>query len=302
MFSAKEKTMYDVICAGQAIIDCIIKSREEKPYKENVFRAKAIELHTGGDALNEAMALSSMGYDAALVCGLGNDLAGSVIIDESAKYAIDTERVRIVRGMPTPVANLNVADDGSRHSVNSPATDLNGYSIAKEDLAGAKIVSFASLFRPPFADLQYTADLIKYAKAQGSVICADSKLPLSEGKYIEHLGDALPMIDYFFPNEKEAAYYSNKASFEEAADFFRNLGIKNVIIKAGAEGCFVSGTDGTFTIPAVTVDDVVDTTGAGDNFVAGFISGLLKGEGLYDCALLGTQRAAYSITHTGGNF
>ena len=293
--------MFDVICAGQAVIDCIIKSREETPYKENVFRAKAIELHTGGDALNEAMALSSMGFDTALVCGLGNDLAGSVIIDESSKYDINTERVRIVHGMPTPVANLNVADDGSRYSINSPATDLCGYRIAKEDLAGAKVVSFASIGRPPFADLPYTAELIKYAKAQGALVCADTKLPLTSGKYIDHLRDALSMIDYFFPNEKEAAYYSNKASFEEAAKFFRSLGIANIIIKAGPEGCYVSGNDGTFALPAVPVENVVDTTGAGDNFVAGFISGLLKNEGLYECALLGTERAAYSITHTGGN-
>ena len=71
-------------------------------------------------------------------------------------------------------------------------------------------------------------------------------------------------------------------------------------LEQGSVVCCVSGQEGDFTVPAVEVGNVVDTTGAGDNFVVGFISGILRNRSLRECAELGTQQAAKAITHTGG--
>jgi len=292
--------MFDVICTGQAVLDCITRGREPKPYKPNVYRADTIRLHTGGDAVNESKALAGMGLKVAIVCGLADDIPGGIILDELNRIGVDTSRVsRVLHD--TPVANILVATDGSRMSVNSGATRLAGYQIDPKDVRGTRLLSLASLFRPPLEDFETVKALIRAAKAEGAIVCADTKLPLREALSLDGLSDVLPMIDYLFPNEKEAAYYSGCSDYGDMARAFTDRGIRNVVIKTGAEGCYVRGVEGEFALPAVPVEQVVDTTGAGDNFVAGFIAAVLRGEGLKACALAGLQQAARSITHTGGN-
>ena len=292
--------MLDVICVGQAVVDCITRGKEKEPYKENVFRAETIRLHTGGDAVNESKALASMGYDAAIVCCLGNDAAGDLIIRELEESGVRTDRITRM-DIDTPIANLQVSVDGSRISVNSGAIRLEGYRADPDLLTGARIVSFASLFRPPLEKADAVKELIRAAKRSGALVCADSKLPLVSSVNLEDLTDVLPLIDYFFPNEKEAAYYSGKESYPEMAAEFRRNGIRNVIIKMGKEGCYVCGEEGEFSLPARQVEHVLDTTGAGDNFVAGFLSGILEGASLPDCAAAGIERAARVISRIGGN-
>ena len=292
--------MFDVVCIGQAVLDCITRGKESEPYKPNVYRAQSIRLHTGGDAVNEAMALAGMGYRAAIVCGLGMDIAGNLMENELKKAGVISDGIRRVREMDTPVANLQVAADGSRISVNSEATRLMGYEIRPEEIPDAAIVSFASLFRPPLEDARTLKQLIRAAKDRKAVVCADTKLPLREEVKIESLSEVLPLIDYILPNEKEAAYYSGEKTFPEMAAKLHSYGIKNVIIKAGAHGCYVSGGGEAYQLPAIPVREVVDTTGAGDHFVAGFLSGILESCSLRECAVKGLEQAARCITHTGG--
>ena len=291
--------MFDVVCVGQAVLDCITRGKENEPYKPNVYRAETIRLHTGGDAVNEAMALSGLGFRTAVVCGIGEDIAGNILIDELNKAGVNTDHIRRMK-MDTPIANLQVAEDGSRISVNSRATRLQGYRITPDELPHAKIVSFASIFRPPLEDFNVLKDLIQTARSRGAIVCADTKLPLRGSIEISEYASLLSFIDYLFPNEKEAAYYTGKNKFSEMAAAFRDMGIKNVVIKAGPEGCYISGGEVEFSLPAVPVSNVVDTTGAGDNFVAGFISGVLQNASLRDCADLGLRQAAGAIMHTGG--
>lgn len=292
--------MLDVTCIGQAVIDCITRNRETTPYKPNVYRARTIELHTGGDAINEAIALSKLGYQVNVICALGNDIAGNVILNELNRHHVSTSSI-LQTNIQTPIANLLVNEDGSRVSINSNATKLENASLIDIHLEPSKVVSFASLFRPPLVDYEVIKHFLMAAKANGSIICTDTKLPLSNDIYFDMYKDLYSYIDYFFPNENEAIYYSQKHTYEEMASFFQSYGIKNVILKLGDKGCYVKGLQEEFLIPAIPVSNIKDTTGAGDNFVAGFISGLLTKSTLYDCALKGIQQAAKAISYTGGS-
>ena len=288
----------DVICLGQAVVDCITRAMEKAPEEKLAIRAEKIGLSTGGDAVNESFVLAQLGYKVKLVCGLGNDLAGMILRQEAQRFGVDTGRIRIIDGMDTPVANLMVAVDGSRRSVNSRATMLEKYLPQENDVKGAKIVSFASLFRAPLDQKDVIIRLLRSAYEDGAVICADTKLPTFRQLSLEDLKEVLPMISYLFPNEKEAAFYTGQTQFEEMAKVFHDYGIPNVIIKTGPDGCFVSTQEESFSLPAHQVK-VVDTTGAGDNFVAGFISGLLKGEDLRACSKRALLQAAENVQHMG---
>lgn len=311
--SQKNGPELDVLCIGQAVIDCITRGQEPDKHRENVFRAERIELHIGGDAVNESIALAQLGHRAAIACGTGRDIAGNILHTELSGRGVDISRIRVMDTLTTPVAQLAVHQDGGRHSINSRATMLEGYipEPAELRLEEARIVSLASLFRAPLDRAQTIRDIVLAAKACGAVVSADTKLPTYRELGLEELADILPLIDYFFPNEKEASYYSGitleedgktplSDRFRKMADVFRGYGIRNVIIKAGADGCYVSGEEGAFHLPARPVK-VVDSTGAGDNFVAGFLSGVLRGEGLAACAERGLGQAARCISRMGAS-
>lgn len=345
----------EVLCIGQAVIDCITRGQEPDRHRENVFRADRIELHIGGDAVNESAALTELGHRAAIACGVGEDMAGNILRAELQRRGVDTAQIAVQKGLTTPIAQLVVHQDGGRHSINSRATMLEGYvpfataGSASESgtgtcqdllpsaqameaaMRGVRIVSLASLFRAPLDRPEVIRALVLAAKKAGALVSADTKLPTFREVPVEALADVWPLIDFLFPNEKEAEYYTGETEYPKMAAAFRRLGVHNVVIKAGAEGCYVDGEGipapcplsaapdqnapavpgggkdaegqqrrdgGRFHLPALPVE-VVDSTGAGDNFVAGFLSGVLQGEGLRACAERGRARASECISRMG---
>ncbi len=284
----------EIVCIGQAVVDCITKDREEQPHKKNVYRAKSIGLSSGGDALNQAILLSQFGYQVKLAAGLGMDAAGSLILSEAKKWYVDVSEVSQMEELTTPIANIIVKEDGSRSSVNSEATKLSGYVPDVSVVKGAKLVSLGSLFRAPLDQKEVIIDLIKAAKEEGAIVCADTKMPTFREIGLKDIEEVLPLIDFIFPNETEAAFYTGKTSLFEMAQTIYEMGVKNVIIKAGEKGCFVRSKDIKFAMGSIKVD-AVDTTGAGDNFVSGFIHGLFQEWDLKTCCEYGTACAAVSV-------
>lgn len=117
----------EVVCIGQAVVDCITRGVEGDPLGMGKTRAQSITLNLGGDAVNESFVLSSMGHKAALVCAVGNDLAGRFVMDEAVRRGLLTQGIEMTEGLVTPVANMFVKQDGSRSSVTSAASLLPGY-------------------------------------------------------------------------------------------------------------------------------------------------------------------------------
>lgn len=288
----------EIICIGQAVIDCITRGKEDKAHKKNVYRAEKITLNTGGDALNESIILAKLGHKVKLVCGVGDDTAGNLILHEMERYGIDVSDVNQSTSLTTPIANLMVNEDGSRISINSEATMLQGYIPAETVVKGAKIVSLASLFRAPLDNVETIFRLAKAAKEEGAILCADTKMPTYRQLSLSDVKKILPLIDYIFPNENEGAYYTGEKDYMAMAEHFQKLGVKNVIIKTGEKGCTVCGEKDKFSLPAYSVD-AVDTTGGGDNFVAGFLSALLCGKTLRECCEYGTACAAIAVQSMG---
>ena len=133
------------------------------------------------------------------------------------------------------------------------------------------------------------------AKAEGQLVFADTKLPNFRVLTLEDLRDSLPLIDYITPNEDEARYFSGKEEPEDMADVFLGCGVKNVIIKLGGKGCFFKNAEEALRLPAFGIT-AVDATGAGDNFVAGFASEILRGASHADA--LGFANACGAICTT----
>jgi sugar/nucleoside kinase (ribokinase family) len=105
---------------------------------------------------------------------------------------------------------------------------------------------------------------------------ADTKLPNFTPLTLDDLRDVLPLIDYITPNEDEAKFYTGQTEPEAMAEVFLEAGVKNVILKLGAKGCYFQNKTEKFALSALPIR-AVDATGAGDNFVAGFTAARLWG-------------------------
>ncbi len=272
----------DLICIGMALVDSIIRGFDPEPVSASGYRAESGTLNVGGEAVNEAMAAAKLGLRTALLCHLGDDSAGDMIAAALEKAGVSTDLVIRSSDAPTPVTTMFVNADGTRRSVTNSSHRYNFHPEKHTGaLQGARAVSLGSLFRAPFDDPAIIDSVIRAAKERyGALVFADTKLPNFRRLTLEDIRDSLPLIDCIMPNEDEAAYYAGmtgKAAGPEAmADVFLGYGVKNVIIKLGAEGCYFKNASQAIRLPACPIH-AVDATGAGDNFIAGFIFSVLHG-------------------------
>jgi sugar/nucleoside kinase (ribokinase family) len=118
----------------------------------------------------------------------------------------------------------------------------------------------------------------------------------------DNIFPCLPVLDYFIPSQPEARAISGLNEPAEIARMFQDRGCKNVVIKLDVAGAFCRSADGTETaVPAYKVDNVVDTTGAGDCWSAGFLAGVKLGLSMPEAALLGNATAAHCIQAPGAS-
>ena len=278
----KTEAKYDLLCIGTALVDSIIRGFDPEPVSAAGFRAESGVLSVGGESVNVAMAAGKLGLKTGILCSLGEDTAGDMVISALSKMGVDTSMAVRSAEHPTPVTTMFVNADGTRKSVTNEAHRYNFHpERLLEDLPDTKAVALGSLFRAPFNDPEVIRSVIRGCKAKGAMILADTKLPNFRKLTLTGISDILPLIDFIFPNEDEAAYYTGESGPDRAADVFLSFGIPNVVIKLGAKGCLFRNSEKRIRLPAVDLK-AVDATGAGDNFLAGFALKILEGSTVED--------------------
>ncbi|MBP5239576.1 MAG: carbohydrate kinase family protein, partial [Oscillospiraceae bacterium] len=202
---------YDIICIGMALVDSIIKGFDPEPVSASGYRAASGSLNVGGEAVNEAMAAAKLGMKTGILCSLGEDEAGELVISALRRCGVDTGLIVRSEQRPTPVTTMFVREDGTRKSVTNCAHSLNFHPERHAaQFTKAKALILGSLFRAPFDDPAIVHAVLAAAKAAGQITVADTKLPNFRFLNLEDLRDSLPLIDYITPNEDEARYYSGK--------------------------------------------------------------------------------------------
>ena len=288
---------YDLICIGTALVDSIIRGFDPTPVSASGYRAESGSLCAGGEAVNASVAAAKLGLKTGILCALGADPAGEIVRNELRKNGVDTSLA--VSSPETPVTTMFVRADGTRRSVTNQAHRYN-FHPEKEPgrFTDAKALILGSLFRAPFDDPEIIRKVIAAAKEKGLPVFADTKLPNFRTLTLEDLSEILPMIDFITPNEDEARYYSGQDEPEAMADVFLSYGVPNVIIKLGGRGCLLKNREITLQLPAYRID-AVDATGAGDNFIAGFVSEILRGSSLSDALHFANACGAVCSTMVG---
>lgn len=292
----------DAVCVGAAIVDIPLQPVNRDMFEIESFPLQQISMTIGGDAINEATIMSRLGHRIGLMSMVGRDAVGNVIIEHCEKNGIDYSGIKVREGIDTSINVGLVTADGERTFVTNRNGSLWKMTIDDVDLSRlkeARLLSLASIFNNPLLDCQALVKIFQEAKAQDMIICADM-IKARLGETLDDIREALGYVDYFFPNYDEACLMTEETELEKIADKFLDCGIQHVVIKTGRKGCYIKSQDGSvLEVPAMKGITAIDTIGAGDNFASGFITAILEGKSLKECAEFANVTASISVQSIG---
>jgi sugar/nucleoside kinase (ribokinase family) len=291
----------EVVSAGIIVADILAQPIDRYPERGRLVLFDRLELHVGGCAANVANALGKLGRSAAVMGRVGTDAFGEHCVAEIEASHVDTAGIVRTAQAPTSATFVAIGSDGERaffHIIGANAL----FSLADIDLAvvrQAEVLLVAGTFVMPALDGEPTARLLKLAKEAGLTTVLDTVYNDRVREPLAVLEPALPYLDYFVPNLTEAELVTGARGPRATAKVLLGRGCRCVVIKLGEEGVYcLSGAGEELRVPAYRVK-VVDATGAGDAWVAGFLTGLLEGWPLGEALLFGNAVGAQAVQTVG---
>ena len=291
---------YDVACVGLQVIDLLAVGVDAGAFERESTTAESVTLALGGDALNQAIALSRLGSHTALLGTVGDDRLGDTLLALLGEYPLDVYDRRVKSR--TSISVVLIDPGKERHFLRQPGhNDVLCFShLDQEAVRRAHILSIGGAMALPNLDGEGMRRLLTLARASDTVSCMDFRINRVDCDR-EDMKATLALADFLLPSEGEAAWLSGeKESPRHMAQALRHMGAKNVVIKLGERGCYLNCAGEEGQIPACKAR-LVDATGAGDNFTAAFLHALRKGFTLWDCARFACAAGAIAVEKLGAN-
>jgi sugar/nucleoside kinase (ribokinase family) len=265
---------YDVSIIGLFILDILGRPVSRIPDRGNVEFIDEIRLTVAGTAGGTVVDAAKLGLKSLAVGAVGDDEKADWVLMTLGKHGIDTSAMQRIAGVPTSATILNVRPNGDR-----PALHVRGASDhfdVTPDLYAqaldAPIVHLGGTGLLSKLDGEASVRLLAEAKKQGRTTTLDL---LAANASTAHLVlPLLPHVDYFMPSIEEAQDISGRQGPEACADFYLGQGAAACVFTLGGDGVYYAHRDGTRLRSLAYAIEVVDTTGCGDAFDAGFITAL----------------------------
>jgi sugar/nucleoside kinase (ribokinase family) len=286
----------DCLVVGETNVDLMIgASVTLEPGKEKL--ATNISLVLGGSSSITAFNLAALGTKVGFVGVIGLDVFGDFIEQRLASVGIDLNGLRRDKTRRTGIT-VWFDENGRRSGITYPGTIplLRARDISIYQLKLARHLHVGHYFLLTNLHAKAPA-LFERAKRMGLTTSLDCNYDPAE-KWNSRIEQVLRHTDVFFPNRQEALLLTGRRSVEVAALELGKLA-RIIAVKLGAEGVLVSHDGSSFRVPAKKVR-VVDTTGAGDSFNAGFLSQFVRGASLQVSTNAGLAAAARCVTRVGG--
>lgn len=292
--------MFDVACLGQFTADVVVTPVERLPEKGKAIFVDSISLHNGGCACNTAVALAKLGISTATIGKVGRDAFGDFLISVLNEVGVDTRAMVRDAHVNTSSTAVLVSPDGERSFLHyyGGNAKMSENDVDYDIIKAAKILHVAAAFLVPGLDGKPMARVLAKARQMGVTTSLDTAWD-AEGRWMKLVEPCLSHVDVFLPNIEEAQMLTGKEQPQEVAQVFLDYGIRTVVIKLGADGCYARTSDKEFTVPAFKVRKLVDTLAAGDSFVAGFLAAVVQGWGLEKACRFANAVGACCVTARG---
>ena len=310
--------LYDVAAIGNAIVDVIAPADDAFLQAEGLARgamtlvdqdqatalygrmAKGMET-SGGSGANTIVGVASLGGRGAFIGKVADDALGGVfesdIIASGVRFA---NAGPLVGGPATARCLINVTPDGQRTMATflGAAGEVSPDDIDREIVEASRIVYLEGYLFDPLEARRAFAKAAALARGAGRLIALTLSDPFVVSRHREALlGFIEDQVDVLFANESEITALF-EADFDASAAAVRSIVKIAAVTRSEKGSVIVSGTE-THEIAAFPVDKLIDTTGAGDQYAAGFCFGLAQGRALPVCGKLGSMAAAEVISHYG---
>jgi sugar/nucleoside kinase (ribokinase family) len=268
----------DVLCVGLLAADILVRPVDRVDFSVDTRRVGSIDISSGGDCLNVALGLRKLGASVGFAGLVGDDQLGGYLRAGIARAGLDARGLQMRRETSTSSCLVLINSNGERtFFYHGGATDL--FSLSDVDLAqldGTSAVHVGGTYSLPQFDGEGAARLFHEARSRRILTSMDVTWDTT-GRWLSVIEPCLPHLSLFMPSLSEAKEIAGTERPDDIAAFFQERGVRTCVIKLGEKGCYVKhGDELGFFSPAFPTQ-VVDTTGAGDSFVAGFLTGVLKG-------------------------
>jgi sugar/nucleoside kinase (ribokinase family) len=310
---------YDVLGIGNAIFDVLVRTEDDflrahgmdKGSMALIDEARAAAIYkamgpateiSGGSAANTIVGVADFGARAAYVGKVKDDQIGRLYMHDirAAKVAFDTAAA--AGGPATGCSYILVTPDGERtmNTYLGAAQDLSPNDIDPAQIAASSIVYLEGYLWDPKDAKDAFLKASKIAHDNGRTVALTLSDAFCVGRYRGEFLDLIrsKTVDLVFANEAELQSLYETDDFDKALVQLRN-DAKLAVVTRSEKGCVVASGDSTVAVPAFPVTKVVDTTGAGDLFAAGFLFGLVRGVNHEQAGRLGVLAAAEIIQHLG---
>lgn len=290
----------DVLCVGQLAADILVWPVNRVDFGVDTKRVDGIDIKNGGDCLNVALGLRKLGASVGFAGLVGEDQFGEYLHGVVTAAGIDAQGLRRTAEARTCSCLVLINSVGDRtFFYYGGANDL--FSLADLDMAqldSASVVHVGGTYLLPRFDGEGAARLFAEARKRGKLTCMDVTWDTT-GRWLSVIEPCLPHLSFFMPSIREAEKIAGTDVPEDIAAFLQEKGVRTAVIKLGERGCYVKDAEKPGFYAGAYRTEVVDTTGAGDSFVAGFLTGVLKGWESQSCAAFACAVAAMNIRAVG---
>jgi len=310
--------LYDVAAIGNAIVDVIAPASDDFLAEQRLTKgammlvdaeassalygkmAPGLET-SGGSAANTIAGMASLGGRGAFLGKVANDQLGQVFAHDLAAIGAHYANAPLEQGPATAVSMINVTPDGQRTMCTylGASVQFTDEDVDPAVIEGARIVYLEGYLFDAEPARRAFAKAAALAHGAGRMIA----LTLSDSFVVERHRGALKgfietQVDLLFANESEITALFETSSFDRAVEALRPH-VSLAAVTRSEQGSVILAQGERLSVAAEPVEKIVDTTGAGDQYAAGFMFGLARGKPLQVCGRLGSIAAAEVISHYG---
>ena len=297
--------MKTVVTLGIQIVDILGRPVSHVPPGQHLALLDEIRITVAGTAAGTAIDLAKLGVRVIAMGAIGKDEPGDFLISTYKKYGVETDYLSRKDGVQTSSSMLLIRPNGERPALH--VIGANGEmawdDIDLEVVGNADFLHMGGTSLLPKLDGEPTRRVLEYAKSRGVTTTFDL-VAIQRPDLLDLIEPCLPYVDYFMPGFEEAVMMCGLTDRLGVIRFFLERGTGHTVFKMGGAGSSIAWLDDgqvrEIRVPAFKVP-VVDSTGCGDAYCAGFIIGLSQGWGLERCGLLGTAASGLVIQGLGSD-
>jgi sugar/nucleoside kinase (ribokinase family) len=278
----------NVVTMGMHVLDVLVRPVEQIPDGQGTTLVDDIRMTAAGTAGGTALTLAKLGASVRGAGALGADATGDMLVQLLAKAGVDVAGLVRRTGVATSATVLPIRPNGDRPSLHLLGANLT-YTAADVDPATLAWADHVHLGAPELIGDEAVA-ILRMVKDHGCSTSADLVAP-GDLLSLDALAPVLGLVDMLLPNDEQVTGLTGESDVVAAAKRLVDAGAGLVAATCGAEGAVVVTASSVDRVPAFAID-VVDTTGCGDAFSAGFVVGQALGRSPVESAVLGTACAA----------